>query len=499
MGPGPGPPGRTMLQIINTVTGKKEPLIPLKKGSVTLYVCGMTVYDHCHLGHARSAIIFDVIRTYLEHKGFSIRYVKNYTDVDDKIIRRAQEKGLDWKTLSETYIAAYEHDMARLGVRPPTLAPKATEHIPEMLALIEELVSKDKAYAVEGDVFFKVAAFPSYGKLSHQKLDEMQSGARVKIDPKKKDPLDFVLWKKAKPGEPAWASPWGPGRPGWHIECSAMAMKHLGETIDLHGGGEDLIFPHHENEIAQSEAASGKPFVGCWIHHGFVTIDKEKMSKSLGNFFTVDEIFRKLAPLPDEVIAETLRFYLLSTHYRSPVDFSDQGLKAAKSGLDNFYTLFQKVDEAVTAPTKAKSEQAFQNFNADFEAAMDDDFNTPKAFAVLQTLRAEINSDLNRSNAVRAQSGCRLLIELGRPFGLLQVPHQAWRYAVEIDVPSGSLALDGSPPLIIAENTIQTLVAERETARREKNWARSDEIREQLAQAGVIVEDRPDGRTRIKR
>ncbi len=494
-----------MLKISNTVTRKKSALKTLKEGSVTLYVCGMTVYDHCHLGHARSAIIFDVIRTYLEHIGLNVRYVKNYTDVDDKIIRRAQEKGLDWKTLSETYIAAYEHDMARLGVRPPTLAPKATEQIPEMLALIEDLVSKDKAYAVEGDVFFKVAAFPSYGKLSHQKLDEMQSGIRIEIDPKKKDPLDFVLWKNAKPGEPAWDSPWGQGRPGWHIECSAMAMKHLGETIDLHGGGEDLIFPHHENEIAQSEAASGKPFVGCWIHHGFVTIDEEKMSKSLGNFFTVDEIFRKLSSShPNEKIREILRFYLLSTHYRSPVDFSDQGLMAAERGLQNFYTLFQKIHE-IPAETEADHGKDFLTFRADFEAAMDDDFNTPKAFAVLHTLRGEMNRDLSHGRTERARSGCRLLVELGGLLGVLQMRYQDWNNIDIVEVNASdsiSVKISEFQAIVspgLSKASIQKLVAEREAARREKNWARSDEIRDQLAQAGVIVEDRPDGSTRIKR
>ncbi|MDC4225765.1 MAG: cysteine--tRNA ligase [Candidatus Manganitrophus sp.] len=326
-----------MLKISNTLSGEKEPWSPMMDKEVRLYVCGVTVYDHCHLGHARSAIVFDVVRNYLEYKGLSVRYVKNFTDVDDKIIRRAQQEGKEWKEIAEKYIASYEEDMARLGVRPPMAAPKATEYIPEMIGLIETLISKGIAYPVDGDVYYEVAKFPSYGKLSKQKLDEMISGARVEVDERKKSPLDFALWKSSKPGEPAWESPWGMGRPGWHIECSAMSMKLLGETLDLHGGGKDLIFPHHENEIAQSEAATGKDFVRSWIHHGFVTVDQEKMSKSLGNFFTVKEIFEKLRPVyrKDEVIAEVIRFYLLSTHYRSPVDFSDQSLKTAKSGLDS--------------------------------------------------------------------------------------------------------------------------------------------------------------------
>ncbi|MFQ5950131.1 MAG: cysteine--tRNA ligase, partial [Nitrospiria bacterium] len=399
-----------MLRISNSLSGKKEPWSPSVPGEVKIYVCGMTVYDDCHLGHARSAIVFDVIRNYLEYKGLRVRYVKNYTDVDDKIINRAQQEGRDWKAIANRFIDSYERDMVRLGVRPPTVAPKATEHIEEMVQLIDRLIAKGIAYPVEGNVYFEVERFPSYGKLSKRKLDEMDAGARVEVDQRKRSPLDFALWKASKPGEPAWRSPWGMGRPGWHIECSAMAIKHLGETIDIHGGGKDLIFPHHENEIAQSEAYTGKEFAPCWIHHGFVTIDQEKMSKSVGNFFTIKEIFEKSPQFSEEMISEIVRFYLLSTHYRSPIDFSDQSLDAAKSGLDNFYTLFQKLDEIKTQ----RREGDWSRFRSEFEAAMDDDFNTARAIGVLQALRSEINIRLAKGEQIDAVQAKELFQSFGK-------------------------------------------------------------------------------------
>ncbi len=494
-----------MFKISNTITGKKEALPVRKDGLITLYVCGMTVYDDCHLGHARSSIIFDVLRNYLEYKGLSVRYVKNYTDVDDKIIHRAQKEGQEWQAIALRFIASYERDMARLGVRPPTLAPKATEHISDMIALIDHLISKGMAYCVDGNVFFKVAAFEGYGKLSRRKTDEMMAGARVEIDPRKENPLDFVLWKASKPGEPTWDAPWGSGRPGWHIECSAMAMKHLGETIDLHGGGEDLIFPHHENEIAQSEASTGLPFSSCWVHHGFVTIDREKMSKSLGNFFTVDEIFLKSARFPEKVIAEVLRFYLLSKHYRAPIDFSDQSLAVAKSGLDNFYTLFQKMDEIVSGHSDAAFASELAPFQLAFEASMDDDLNTPKAIATLQTLRTEVNALLCRGKTDWAAAACDRLRALGKCLGILQIAHPGWRFHpwdLEIEnTRDKTLGSDPSTTLgpSLSPQEIRNLIAARETARREKNWAQSDKIRDRLTAAGVILEDRPDGSTRIKR
>ncbi|MFQ5597988.1 MAG: cysteine--tRNA ligase [Nitrospiria bacterium] len=501
-----------VLKISNTASGKKEAVTFLKQGPVTLYVCGMTVYDDCHLGHARSAIVFDVIRNYLKYKGYAVRYVKNYTDIDDKIIDRARQEGRDWKEISDRYIASYERDMRRLHVRPPNLRPKATEHIPEMVALVRRLMSKGMAYDVDGDVYFKVESFAEYGKLSRQKTDEMITGARVEVDRKKKNPLDFVLWKRAKPGEPSWESPWGAGRPGWHLECSAMAIAHLGETIDLHGGGEDLIFPHHENEIAQSEASTGKPFVSCWIHHGFVTTDREKMSKSLGNFFTVDEIFRKSSQFPEIVIAEVLRFYLLSTHYRSPIDFSDGSLGVAKSGLDRFYVLFQKMDEAAAHPEGHEGQWTEGDpFQSAFEAAMDDDFNTAKAIAVLQTLCSEINHRLSNGDANSALAGCRLIQRLGKTLGLFQIAHRHWRYptwdiVVKKTPDQHRMAHSGMDAATstaleehLSEETIQKLVRDREAARLGKNWGKSDEIRERLARFGVILEDRSDGTTRIKR
>lgn len=480
--------------ISNTLTGKKETLLQQVPGEIGLYVCGMTVYDDCHLGHARSAIIFDTIRNYLEYRGQKVRYVKNYTDVDDKIIHRARSEGRDFKAVSEQFITSYKEDMDRLGVSPPTLTPKATEHIPEMIDLIADLISKGSAYPVEGDVYFKVSAFPSYGLLSHQKTEELKAGTRITPDPRKHSPLDFVLWKAAKPGEPSWPSPWGFGRPGWHIECSAMAIKYFGSTIDIHGGGEDLVFPHHENEIAQSEAATGQPFASCWVHHGFVTIDQEKMSKSLGNFFTVKEIFLKSARFPEKMTAELLRFYLLSTHYRSPIDFSDQGLKVAKNGLDNFYTLFQKVEETsgnLSKPAKHLPQGKFLKFQSAFESAMDDDFNTAAAMASLQNLRSESNRRLLAGDVIGARVGCQILISLGKLLGLFQIPHQDWSFR------DWDLTLEG--PSSLNEVAISNLISEREAARRQKDWAKSDQIRERLAANGIVIEDRPDGTTRVKR
>src|SRR5207244_1683195 len=332
-----------MLKVFNTLTGRKDPFEPLVPGQVRMYVCGVTVYDDVHLGHARSAVVFDVIRRYLEYRGFNVTFVKNFTDVDDKIINRARELSLPWQVVTARYIDAYYRDMGRLGVRPATVEPKATEHMAEIMRLIHVLLELGVAYRVNGDVYFEVQKYPAYGRLSKRKLDELQAGARVEVDERKRNPMDFALWKSPKPGEPAWDSPWGPGRPGWHIECSAMAMHHLGDTFDIHGGGQDLIFPHHENEIAQSESATGKQLARYWIHNGFVTVDQEKMSKSLGNFFKIREVFEKIRDNFEKlrqdtvgierVTAEVLRFLLLSTHYRSPIDFSYEVLQHAWAGL----------------------------------------------------------------------------------------------------------------------------------------------------------------------
>jgi cysteinyl-tRNA synthetase len=381
-----------MLKIYNTLTGKKEPFEPITAGMVKMYVCGVTVYDECHLGHARSALVFETIRRYLTHSGLAVTFVKNFTDVDDKIINRANELKIPWQAVTARYIDAYYRDMGRLGIRPATVEPKATEHMTEIIELVKTLLSKGVAYQVNGDVYFQVEKYDAYGRLSKRKLDDMQAGARVEVDERKRHPMDFALWKSAKTGEPAWDSPWGKGRPGWHIECSAMSMKHLGETFDIHGGGADLIFPHHENEIAQSCAATGKEFARYWLHNGFVQINQEKMSKSLGNFFTIREIFEKWK-YPEQVTAETLRGFLLATHYRSPVDFSDQALDESKKAMDGFYGLFQRLEEpssekkAGDKPLRAEIER----LKKEFSLAMDDDFNTSSALAAFQRLRGETN------------------------------------------------------------------------------------------------------------
>ncbi|MGB7630580.1 MAG: cysteine--tRNA ligase, partial [Candidatus Deferrimicrobium sp.] len=315
------------LSVFNTMGNRKEPFVPLVPGKVRMYVCGVTVYDLCHIGHARANVAFDIIVRYLRYAGYDVTYIRNFTDIDDKIIRRAAQEGSDYLAVSTKYIRAFHEDFDRLGLLRPDVEPKATEHLPEIVALVARLVREGQAYEVGGDVYYSVKGFPGYGKLSGKNVEDLRVGARVDVDERKNDPLDFALWKASKPGEPAWESPWGPGRPGWHIECSAMSMKHLGETFDIHGGGKDLVFPHHENEIAQSEAATGKPFARYWLHNGFVNINNEKMSKSLGNFFTLRDVLAQVKP-------EVLRFFLASSHYRSPIDYSDQSLIEAKAGLD---------------------------------------------------------------------------------------------------------------------------------------------------------------------
>lgn len=479
-----------MIQISNALTGCKEPLSPRVAGEVSLYVCGVTVYDDCHLGHARSAVVFDMVRNYLQWTGLAVRYVKNFTDIDDKIIQRAARESVSWREIADRYLAAYEADMARLSVSPPTVAPRATDHIPDMIRLIETLLAKGVAYTLDGDVYFEVARFAAYGKLSKRKPEEMEAGVRVERDERKKNPLDFALWKSSKPGEPAWESPWGMGRPGWHIECSAMAMRHLGETFDLHGGGSDLIFPHHENEIAQSEAATGVTFVPCWMHHGFVTLDREKMSKSLGNFFTVREIFEKSSHLSAPVVAEVVRFYLLSAHYRAALDFSDSSLEMAKNALDPFYTLFQKLAEQNLLPC-AEETLPDPALCHPFEAAMDDDFNTPRAIAALQSLRSETSRLLARDEREAAHAHAAALRRLGGLLGVFRLDPAAWNHA--------AWHKEGATSPAWTDARVEALVAERLAARKAKAWDRADAIRRQLAEGGIVIEDRPDGTTRIKR
>jgi cysteinyl-tRNA synthetase len=482
------------LRVYNTVTQKKEEFIPLRQGRVGMYACGVTVYDVCHIGHARSAVVFDVIYRYLRHKGYEVTYVRNFTDVDDKIINRARQEGVSTEEIAARYIKEFYVDMGALGLLPPTVEPKATEHITEMIALVQRLIEKGHAYQVDADVYYAVESFPEYGKLSKRSLDEMQAGARVEVDERKKNPLDFALWKGAKPGEPSWDSPWGKGRPGWHIECSAMSQRYLGDTLDIHGGGKDLIFPHHENEIAQAEGATGQPFARYWLHNGFVNIDKEKMSKSLGNFLTIKDILRDYHP-------EVVRFFLLSRHYRSPVDFSDQGMAEAQQNLERFYQTLVRINEALkkaTEPGKKKmgsfSEekaalQKAKTFIKSFEEAMDDDFNTAAALAPL----FELSHDLNRILQGSSVQGTEILHQVKEAFALAGK-------VLGIFQEEPSVLLDKehqrkTRKLTITPEEIEKLIAERNDARSKKNWKQADEIRDQLASQGIILEDGPQGTT----
>jgi len=484
------------MQLYNTLSRRKESFKPLVPGKVGLYACGVTVYDDCHLGHARSCVVFEVLVRYLRRGGYRVTWVRNYTDIDDKIIRRAQELGQSWKEVAERHIAAFRDDMAALGVPPAQLEPKATEHIPQILDLIQRLVDLDFAYAAAGDVFFRVRRFPGYGKLSRQKIEDMEAGARIEVDPNKEDPLDFVLWKGSKPGEPAWDSPWGPGRPGWHIECSAMSMHYLGETFDLHGGGQDLVFPHHENELAQSEAATGKPFARYWLHHGLLTINAEKMSKSLGNFFTVKEV---LAKFPAEVV----RFFLINCHYRSPLDFSDAALAEAETALLRLYTCLARIQDVLrqhpdlqlrhpvdTYPDSLTLEEfhRFGSLRARFDAALDDDLNTGQALGYLfETVRL-----LNRLLEAPSEDPGYLtilsemhdeIVDLGAVLNLLQADPQAMITTLR------QKAVD----LKISPEEIDQLIAARTQARKDKDWSKADAIRNQLLEMDVLLEDTPQG------
>jgi len=494
------------LRIYNTLTGKKEDFVPLHEKRVRMYVCGVTVYDLSHIGHARSTIIFDMIYRYLRYRGYEVTYVRNFTDIDDKIIKRANEEGVDFKTITEKYINEFNIDMGRFGLEKPSIEPKATDHIAEMIQLISTLIEKGYAYRAEGDVFFSVEKFKGYGKLSKRNLEEMQAGARVEIDEKKENPLDFALWKTSKPGEPFWESPWGKGRPGWHIECSVMSQKYLGETLDIHGGGKDLIFPHHENEIAQSEAATGKSFVRYWIHNGFVNINKEKMSKSLGNILTLKEIFKNWRP-------EVIRLFLLSHHYRSPVDFSFDTLSEAKSGLDRFYTTLNSIQEELNKsittkllPSPSTGEgmgggerpsiikecrEALESFKARFEEAMDDDFNTAQALGHFYDLQRYLNILLDISKGRPTEEIISMLKQ-----GLDHFSNMGWIFGLFQEDPETYLReqkKEGLKKLNLLEEEILKLIEDRNVARREKNWKRADEIRGDLLSKGIILEDTPSG------
>ncbi|KIE43825.1 MULTISPECIES: cysteine--tRNA ligase [Geobacter] len=475
------------LRVYNTLSGTKEDFVTLEPGRVKMYVCGVTVYDHCHIGHARANVVFDMIYRYLRHAGYEVTYVRNYTDVDDKIINRANKEGVPFNVISERFIAEFDRDMAALGLDLPTYQPKATEHIAEMIQVIERLVAKGFAYAADGDVYFSVEAFDQYLKLSKRNLEEMQAGARIEVGEKKRHPMDFALWKGSKPGEPCWDSPWGQGRPGWHIECSAMSMKYLGETFDIHGGGKDLVFPHHENEIAQSEAANGKPFARYWIHNGFVNINAEKMSKSLGNFFTIKEVLESYDP-------EVLRFFLLSAHYRSPIDFSDQNLKEAAAGLERIYNALAGIDEAVaaggTGTGRIDEELAEKTAGlpARFREAMDDDFNTAQALGYVFDLVRTVNRVLAEGESGRvALAGAREAIDrVGAVLGLFTSEPGAF---VERLKSRKAAAL----PIEAAE--IERLIDERNAARKARDFRRADEIRDTLADQGILLLDSAQGTT----
>ncbi len=466
------------LRIYNTLTRQKEPFTPLVPGQVRMYVCGITPYDVSHLGHARSALVFDVIARYLADRGYRVMFAKNYTDVDDKIIARANQLKVPIGELTERYIQAYEADMAKLGVQAPTEAPRATAHIPEMVALIQRLIAAGVAYVVDGDVYFEVLRFPAYGRLSGKNLDELLAGARVDVNERKRDPRDFALWKAAKPGEPSWPSPWGSGRPGWHIECSAMAMKYLGETLDLHGGGEDLIFPHHSCEIAQSEAATGKPFSRFWLHNGFVNLGSEKMSKSLGNTLTIGALLERHDP-------EALRLYLLQTHYRNPVEFSEEGVLGMRRPLERFRELVDDAGRLVpTEPEPTPDETFLATVAAHrqrFETAMDDDVNTPQAIGALNLLGAALAEEHKRVQS-RARSGhdfvagVDVLIRLGKVLGLSMTGNESAQAQV-------------FEPERLAR--IQDLVRKRGQARKERDWARADALRAELDALGVTLKDTP--------
>jgi cysteinyl-tRNA synthetase len=500
-----------MLSIYNTLTGKKEPFQSLQPKIVRMYVCGVTVYDYCHIGHARSALVFDVIRRYLEFSGYQVAFVKNFTDVDDKIIKRANERNVSCDTITAEFIEAYYQDMGKLGIRRATNEPKATEHMAEIIELVGTLIQKGLAYQVAGDVYFQVEKYQPYGRLSKRKLEDLQAGARVGVDERKRHPMDFALWKSSKPGEPSWESPWGAGRPGWHIECSAMSMRHLGETFDIHGGGMDLIFPHHENEIAQSCGATGKEFARYWIHNGFVQINQEKMSKSLGNFFTIREIFEK-SKWPEAETGEMLRYFLLGTHYRGPLDFSDKSIEEAKNALNGFYDLLVKrLDEPGERAAGDKGlMEVIKRCRAAFRAAMDDDFNTPMAIAALQRLKSDVNKLLSQGLSTEAQDIAKKEFRsLGEVLGLFQL--DKWQFVGGIVVTPGVASLtlttfastvmvgQVSPEIELSEVQIEQQIAERLDAKKKKNFAQADEIRKSLASHGILIEDKPDGTSRWKR
>src|ERR1051325_5929444 len=462
------------LHVFNTLSGKKDTFAPLKEGEARIYVCGVTVYDSSHIGHARSLLTFDVAYRYLVFLGYRVFFVRNFTDVDDKIIQRARDENSTAEAVAGKYIKEFQDDSRALGLLPPTHEPKATEHIAEIVALIRRLEEKGAAYRVDGDVYFSVERFPGYGKLSRKNIEELEAGARVEVDERKKAPMDFALWKSSKPGEPVWDSPWGKGRPGWHIECSAMSTKYLGQPFDIHGGGRDLIFPHHENEIAQSEAACGLPLARYWIHNGFLNINQEKMSKSLGNVYTIGEILKHND-------AAALRYYFLGSHYRSPMDFSLQGLEEAGRGIDRIYETIDRAERGKSG--KSESEPDGQLLDA-FRQEMDDDFNTPKALALIFDEVSSVNRLLDEKGCREIAPRFSALKRMCEVLGVLEEPPEAFFERKK----DRWLEVNG-----FTRERVDEWLANRNKARKEKNWQEADRIRQELQQKGIIIEDTPRG------
>jgi len=459
-----------MIRLYNTLTRKQEIFEPLNSGIVTMYVCGPTVYDYFHIGNARPLVVFDTLRRYFEYRGYKVKFVQNFTDIDDKMINRANQEGITVKELGDRFIREYYIDAEGLNIRLADVHPRATEHIPDMIEFIQQLIDKGLAYIADGDVYFDTAKFPEYGKLSHQNFDELEAGARVEVNENKRSPMDFVLWKAQKPGEPAWNSPWGPGRPGWHIECSVMSMKYLGQTIDIHGGGQDLIFPHHENEIAQSEALTNKPLARFWLHNGYINVNDQKMSKSLGNFFTVRDISK-------EYDLEVIRVFMLLSHYRSPINFSRELLDQAKSALDRLYNarlrlqdIVAQTDNGALSPEERAFVEKLPEYRQRFIEAMDDDFNTANAMGVIFDLVKDININVDDgASAASAGAALDMLNELTGVMGLLYKDQKR------------------------LDDEIEQMIQRRQEARARRDWATADRIRDELKAKGIALEDTPQG------
>ena len=458
------------MKIYNTMSRQKEELVPMEPGKLKIYACGPTVYNYIHIGNARPICVFDVLRRYLEYRGYQVTYVQNFTDIDDKIINKANEEGTDYLTVSRRYMEEYKKDAQGLNVRPADIHPLATENIDEIIAMVSRLEEKGYAYAVNGDVYFRTNKFKEYGKLSHQPLEELQAGARITVEDVKEDPMDFAVWKAAKPGEPYWESPWGKGRPGWHIECSAMVRRYLGETIDLHCGGQDLIFPHHENEIAQSECCNGAPFAHYWMHNGYINVDNKKMSKSLGNFFTVRDVAEKYG-------YEPIRYLMVSSHYRMPINYSVDIIEQCKASLERLYNCLDNLRFLLeNASGSLRDEEnaildTLGKYREEFIAAMDDDLNTADGLAALLGMAREINSNINgESSKELCQQALELYMELANVLGLLYVEQDN-----------------------TLDQEIEDLIARRTEARKNKDWATADAIRDELKARHVVLEDTPQG------